>query len=167
MMTRRCSPFTCEKGAVAAITVLALPVMILAAGLVIDAANVVWARAAAQSAADLAALAAVQELDLDRLARGERWLTEHLAVARAREVAVDNLSRAGEALGAGNAGIRVRVYNVRQGETVVHQDDGRPLGDPTVCVTLELRARLPFLSAVNAPVVIRAHADASVVERKR
>lgn len=156
-----------QRGSVSVITVLAVPAMILAAGLAVDAGVVIWARTVAQSAADLAALAAVQEIDLDRLASGERWLVAHLAIDRAEDVARDNLARGGESLGAQGAVVRVRVFNVREGETERHPGDGRLLRDPTVCVTVETTPRLAFLSGVRKPETIAAHADASVVARKK
>ncbi|MGE5485159.1 MAG: pilus assembly protein TadG-related protein [Ignavibacteriales bacterium] len=149
------------------ITVLAVPAMILAAGLVVDAGAVIWAKAVAQSAADLAALAAVQEIDLDRLASGERWLVEPDAMKRAVDVARDNLARGGGALGAESAVVRVRVFNMSEGETERHHGDGRLLRDPTVCVTVEVRPRLVFLSPLKKPETITAHADASVVARRK
>jgi len=152
---------------VSAITALALPAMILAAGLVTDAGMVIWVKACAQSAADLAALAAVQEIDLDKLALGERWLVEPIALERAVSVARDNLARGGEALDADNAVVRVLVFNMKEGETVFHPGDRRPLRDPTVCVTIEVKARLPFLSPIKVLGAVFAHADASVVERRR
>jgi Flp pilus assembly protein TadG len=151
---------------VAAAVALALPAMLVAAGLAVDVGMTVWARAVAQSAADLAALAGVQELDLDLLARGERRLMTGPAVARARDVALRNVIAAGGALGPSSAGVDVRVFNVPVGEVFPHPGDGRPMRDPTVCVTVTLRPRLPVLALFRGPDTVTAHADASVLEKK-
>ncbi|NPV70825.1 MAG: hypothetical protein HPY55_09310 [Firmicutes bacterium] len=156
-----------ERGSVSATLALTFPVLLVAVSLVTDAGVAVWARAVAQASADLAALAAVQEIDLDRLARGERSLVEGAAVARARAVAIDNLNRAVAGLGPiFEVSVDVCVYNPESGGTVVHQRDGRRLRDPTVCVTTGLQATVPSLAAGWRRIAVSAHADASVVEKK-
>src|SRR5690606_8648028 len=67
-------PAAAERGAVAALVALVLPVLILSAGLVVDVAYLFWMRAALQATADFAALAGAQNIDLEALAQGERRL---------------------------------------------------------------------------------------------
>lgn len=156
------------RGSVSVLMVMILPAMLIATALAIDIGMVAWARAAAQAAADLAALAAVQEIDLDLLAQGKRRLIEDIAVDRAHAVVRDNIARSGPALGpASQVAITVLVLNPGEDGAVTHPRDGKRLSDPTVCVTVETRTWLPLLSAMGHGLVVGAHADASVVERRR
>jgi Flp pilus assembly protein TadG len=154
-----------EGGGAALLTVLAMPALLLAFGLIVDASQFIWARGAVQAAADLAALAAIQEIDLEALAAGERRIVVEQATDRGREVALDNMSRAGSMLDVENATIEVVVYNTPDGASLVHVRDGRQLRDPTVCVSITVRPRLALLGRMEQAAV-RAHADASVMEKR-
>ena len=157
-----------SRGSVSVLTILVLPVLLASSAFAVDVGLMAWLRGTAQAAADLGALAGVQEIDVVRLARGERWINEGAAMARAKEVALENLTRNVKTLDPSReVVVKTRVFNLPDGEAAVHPGNGRVLKDPTVCVTIEVSTRLPFLSLVRRNVAVVVHADASVVQKSR
>ncbi|PZN07864.1 MAG: hypothetical protein DIU69_10965 [Bacillota bacterium] len=151
-----------QSGSVAVWFVLVLPVVLLALGLSLDVARIVVARAQAQAAADLAGLAAAQELDLERLSRGEPWLRPVEAERVARSWIADNLRLGlGEQL-AGAAETRVVVVNATDDAPASHPWTGRLLREPTVAVETIVPLQLRFVPG-RPQVRIAVRADASVV----
>lgn len=151
-----------QSGSVAVWFVLVLPVALLALGLSLDMARLVVIRAQAQAAADLAGLAAAQELDLERLSRGEPWLRPVDAERVARSWVADNLRLGlGEHL-AGVAETRVAVVNAADNAPTSHPWTGRLLREPTVAVETVVPVRLRFVPG-RPQVRITVRADASVV----
>lgn len=155
-----------ERGAVAALVALALPVLILSAGLVIDVAYVFWMRTVLQAAADFAALAAAQNIDLEALARGDRRLLADQAAADARHWARLNLAaHPATARYRDAAEVEVVVTNARPGEPARQRWTGRRLTDPTVSVRISLRVE-PFLVRSLLPAIeVAALADAALLEK--
>lgn len=82
-----------SRGSIAATVAAALPVMVICIGLVVDMGVMFTARRCVQGACDLAALAGVQELDFDALARGEVKVDEERGISRALEFAHANLEK--------------------------------------------------------------------------
>ncbi|HEY8393182.1 MAG TPA: pilus assembly protein TadG-related protein [Thermaerobacter sp.] len=151
-----------QSGSAAVWFLLVLPVLLLAVGLSLDVGRLVVARAHAQAAADFASLAAVQELDLDRLSRGEPWLRAADAERVARTWVADNLRLGlGEML-AGAAETRVAVINAGDDAPRPHPWTGRLLREPTVAVETVVPVRLRFLPG-GPRVRVTVRADASVV----
>ncbi|MDI3317462.1 MAG: pilus assembly protein [Bacillota bacterium] len=149
-----------ERGAVSAWFVLALPAFLLVLALVADVGRFFVLHSLAQSAADLGALAGVQELDLERLAEGERRLRTWEAEAAARAVADAN---AREALAGDRYDLESLAINADAGAPRRHPWSGRLLRDPTVSVRIRVRAHSFFLAGREVP--IRVQGDASVMER--
>lgn len=152
-----------QTGGVLAFFALALPLYVLALGLVADAGYLFASRTLASAVADAAALAGVQELDLVRLARGERYLIPAAAEAAARAVAEANLD-AGFPLAAHPHRVNVAVINASPGKPSIHPVTGRLLRDPTVFVEVKVRVPLRFTPAAGS-VEITGRADASVLPR--
>ncbi|MCL6449676.1 MAG: hypothetical protein K6T75_00050 [Acetobacteraceae bacterium] len=157
-----------QAGAAALLLVVALPVLAAALGLVADGGVMLLCRLRAQGAADLAALAAAQDVDLERLARGERFIVEEQARRDARDWALGNLEPLAELMGGPPqqlAEIEVEVINPPPGGSVRHPRTGRLVSDPTVWVAVSFPVRLPLgLAALQGRAW--AQADASVVEKK-
>ncbi|HCC33261.1 MAG TPA: hypothetical protein DEQ28_05075 [Clostridiales bacterium] len=153
-----------ERGGALVMTVLLLPILLLSLALVVDAGLVFLARQRAQGAADMAALAACQELDLESLARGELVLDEVRARAAASAYAISNLAAGFPEIElAREAIIRVQVHNPTLQAPDWDRITGRELVHPTVCVVIELRVPLRLLRIHGGGIWIRVHADASVV----
>lgn len=151
-----------ERGAVLVWVVLSLPVLLTALGLVVEAGRAFAGKAVLAGIADTAALAGVLELDLERLAEGERRLVPEQARRWAEEVALANLDESFPGL---ERTVRVEVINASAEVPARHPVTGRRLVDPTVFV--ELRVRLPLVMPVGrAAVGLSARADASVVPRR-
>ncbi len=163
---RKCGRGTAEGGGVAALVALFLPVMVLAAGFVLDLGLVFAVRQMAYGAADLAALAAVQDLDLDRLALGELFLVAEAARRDARAYALNNLrsNLPGTDVDA-TAQVAVEVYNPEPGHPLRHRVTGRRLATPTVSVAISLPVHTYFLAPLAREIPIRVRADASVVRK--
>lgn len=153
-----------EDGSATVLTILLLPVMILSLALVADVGQVLLARHQVQAAADLAALAACQELDPDRLRHGELVLVPDRARATARDYALGNLERAfpGADLSQ-HAVITVAVHNPTPWAPGRDLVTGRELVHPTVCLLIDFAVPLRLLRVPGGRVWIRVHADASVV----
>ncbi|MEW6523099.1 MAG: pilus assembly protein TadG-related protein [Bacillota bacterium] len=156
-----------RRGAVAAMVILLLPAFTALLALVADLGLVLHARAALRASADLAALAGVQELDLEALAQGEPRLLPDVAMTVANTYARANISKqlgnaAGQVLQ-----VKVDVYNASAREPLVHDRTGRLLEAPTVCVRLTLPLRLVLATRImgRSEYRVEAHADAAVVRR--
>lgn len=155
--------FLCSRGSVTGLTVLVLPALIVGLAGLADVGAVALARVCVQSAADLAALAAVQEVDLERLAEGERLILVHEAKAAASEYAESNLHRLNPMLADNQTPqVRVDVYNASVESPIEHPGTRRVLTDPTVCVSIEARIRLP-MGLFGRSVRVRVSADATVL----
>ena len=153
------------RGSVIVLVVLFLPIFVLALGFVIDLGVLFVQRQQAVAAADMAVLAGAREIDLDRLARGERYLLPEAATASAREWFFSNL-RASLGTEAGAASAVVRVYNATQANPASDPVTGRRLHDPTVCLAGEVPARLYFLAFITPSTTLHVHADASLLVRR-
>lgn len=152
-----------ESGAAMALVVLFLPCLLAAAALVLDVGALLLARAEMRAAADMGALAGVQDLDFDRLARGEIVIREAEAAADAESWVRANL--AGKSfVEPGTVVTAVAVRNTWLRGGVACPVTGRALADPTVCVRIRARVKLPFLASLGT-VTVSVHADASVVGR--
>ncbi|HEY3316593.1 MAG TPA: pilus assembly protein TadG-related protein [Bacillota bacterium] len=154
------------RGSVVVMIVLFLPIFLLLLGLVIDIGVLFVQRQGAYSAADMAVLAGAREIDLDRLARGERYLNPAEAESATRTYFASNLAAS---LGseASEATATVRVFNPPPGSPARDPVTGRLLADPTVCLSAVVPARLYFLAFITTSAPLRIHADASLLERKR
>lgn len=152
-----------QGGGVLAFFTLVMPLYVIALGLVADAGYLFAARTLASAIADAAALAGVQELDLDRLVRGERYIMPAAAEAAAYAVATANLEE-GFPLADRPYRIRVAVINAAPDSPVRHPVTGRMLRDPTVFV--EVRVKIPLrFTPTGARVEVAGRADASVLPR--
>ncbi|MCL4368043.1 MAG: pilus assembly protein TadG-related protein [Actinobacteria bacterium] len=162
---RSCAEGT-ERGAVAALVAIFLPVLVLAAGLVMDLGAVFVTRHVAYAAADLAALAAVQDVDLDRLAEGELCIVEGEARRDATRYALENLRASLRRVDIdGRARIEVEVYNPEPGHPLRHRETGRLLRTPTVSVRISVPMRTYFVTFLVREVRVAVRADASVVRK--
>ncbi|MDP2857596.1 MAG: pilus assembly protein [Bacillota bacterium] len=155
----RVGPAQSERGAVIAWFALAVPLVMMIIAFVCDVAWLSYARGTIQTAADLGALAGLQEIDFDRLAAGEVWIDEKRAAGEALSYLAANLGRGltpGQTMSSTKS---VDVYNT--GNLARH---GRSrLSHPTVCVTAQVGVRLPV---TGVSYVIRVHADASIMPRR-
>jgi hypothetical protein len=157
---------------VAAVVVLFLPVLLAGMALVIDCGALLAARAQMVAAADMGALAGVQDLDFDLLACGRIFIREAAAIAAAEAWVTGNLS--GRAfIEPGTVRVVVTVLNTDgtgsdgRGDArrlLVCPVTGRAFSEASVCVFVQARARLPFIPSRLGPVV-RVHADAAVMGR--
>lgn len=155
-----------ERGSIAVVVILFLPIAALIVGLVLDVGYLFVARYQAGVAADLGALAGAQDVDLERLATGERWLVEEQARRDANDWTRANL-RASLPHGQGEeATVQVRVYNATAKHPLVNEVSGRILTDPTVVVSVEVPVRLHFVAFLARRVLVRVSADASVVPKE-
>ncbi|HEY8449696.1 MAG TPA: pilus assembly protein TadG-related protein [Bacillota bacterium] len=151
----------------AALVALAMPVLLLAAGLVVDIAYLFWMQAQLQAAADMGALAGAQNVDLEALARGERRLIPSSAAEDARRWALDNLAaNLPTALaGAKPVEVAVEVYNAAPEAPRRQRWSGRVLTEPTVSVRVSLTVPTLLLGWLVPEVPLAAMADASLLEK--
>lgn len=155
-----------QRGAVLALVIVFLPCLAAGVALVVDAGTLFVARSDLQAAADMGALAGVQDLDYDLLAGGDVVIKEADALRDAGAWVTANLT--GRVF-IDPASLRV-VVAVRNtgagvwGSVVTCPVTGRVLEYPTVCVSVTADVRLPFFSWFG-PVTVSVHADASVVGR--
>lgn len=154
-----------ERGSIAVFLVVTLPLLIMLAGSVIDIGMLFCANSLAYAAADMAALAAVQDLDLQMLAEGKRQIMPDAARRDAEAFLATNILKNWPGLAPEDIAVAVTVYNVEGGGDDRHAFNGRHLSDPTVCVRVSFPVKLRFISAFAGTVSARAHADASVVRK--
>lgn len=142
--------------------VLCLPAFLAALAVLAEAGRAFAAKAVLAGVADAASLAGALELDLDRLAEGERRLDPERARRWAEEVAHANLDESFPGL---PRRVRVEVLNASGDEPLIHPVTGRRLEDPTVFV--QVGVRLPFaIPWGSMPVWLGGRADASVLPRR-
>lgn len=139
-----------------------LPLALVLLGSVTDVGFALWAQLQLRQACDLAALAAAQDLDLERLARGERWLLTAQAERDARAYVAANLAGRGPWAG-GGYWVEVQVLNASPRASLRHPWSGRELVDPTVAVRARGRVPTLFLRLLWPAMTVSAAADASVL----
>jgi hypothetical protein len=113
----------------------------------------------------MAALAAVQNLDLERLANGTRYILPDAAGADARSWLAANVTANWRGVRPEDVSAAIMVYNPTGNQHLRHAGNDRSLGDPTVCVTVSFPVRLRFISILLPETAATAHADASVVRK--
>lgn len=147
-----------------ALVILAMPALVLSAGFVLDYGLLFLIRQELQAVADMAALAGVQEVDLEALSRGERRFLPAAPRARAAECARLNLAALDRPwLVAERTEVETTVYEPEPEDPLFHHGDRRLLTDPTLCVVIRARVKPPFLSIWHRELEIEVHADASVL----
>jgi Flp pilus assembly protein TadG len=149
----------CERGAVIAWFALTVPLVMVILAFVCDVAWLSYARGTVQTAADLGALAGLQEIDFDRLAAGKVWIDEECAVREALSYLTANLGKGLTPSQITSSVKSVDVYNTGS----LDQHGRSRLTHPTVCVTAQVGVRLPV---TGMPYVIQVHADASIMPRR-
>lgn len=174
-----------QSGAVGPLYIMMVPALILILSLVIDLGLLFVCKNLLAMAADMAALAAAQEIDLELLALGERYIIPDAAETVAHRWAEDNAMSSLQNL-AGLSTVEdmiiyVTVYNASKSNPIIHEpiqgiphflpEEGRiggarELVDPTVCVTLTCPVNNGLLLRRLLPTTVTVHADASVMERK-
>lgn len=158
----------CRRGAVAALVILFLPGLVGILALVVDLGLLLQARTALQASADLAALAGVQELDLEALAQGAPRLLPEAAREAAKSYAGANVLHQLGSEARAVLRVTVEVYNASSAEPLVHLYTGRMLEVPTVSVRLQLPVRLVLAPRLlgRSDYLVETHADAAVVRRR-
>ncbi len=153
-----------QEGSAAIMVVLLLPVMIMIMGLVVDLGILVMYRGIAQSAADLGALAAAQNLNVERLEAGVIEINVKEAKADAIRWVEHNMHLNMPHLRTDSAlDIFVEVYNVSSERPTYHRFTGRLIDDPTVCVLVKFPHQFLFFLKNVQDYEISLHSDASVV----
>lgn len=156
-----------QRGAALALSVLFLPLWLALATIAIDVAYIMWVHAGIRAAADLGALAAAQNLDLEALAQGDPEIIPEEAHRDARQWIMDNLrQQRSTAPWAEKADIRVWVLNGKPGAPLQHPLTGRIITDPTVAVEVSLPARVFLVPRKLGEIPLKVRADASVMGRK-
>lgn len=151
-----------DAGGVLVLVALFLPAFILVAGMVLDLGFAFTVREAAQAACDLGALAGVQELDWDSLARGVVVLNRDRARDQTLAACRDNL------LPLVAKGL---VSEPRISVTVTDRAAGYGEGgEPAVAVEVSLTVRTFFtrrLPGLSSGIPIKVRAEARCVQRTR
>lgn len=140
-----------------------LPILMTVTALAVDGAQLFLARLRLQSAVDLAALAAVQSLDWDRLAEGEVVLLEKESEDAVREYLHANLVSFTDEL---PVGVWVWIVNAAPGDPGVHPITGQEILYPTVVVRCKVPAPGSLLRSWDQSPVLTAEADASIRPRQ-
>lgn len=155
-----------QRGAVAALMALALPILIIAMGLVIDVAHLFWVRSALQAAADMAVLAGAQAIDLEQLAEGQRRIIAGQAATDVRYWLRINLeSHPATSRYSAGAQVEVDVYNADPAAPMRQRWTNRLLTDPTVSVRVAVSVPTFFVRALMPQVPLSVAADASLLEK--
>lgn len=113
-----------ETGSVGPLVILLLPVLIFVISLVIDVGLLFVCKNLGATAVDMAALAAAQEIDLDRLAIGERYIKPQAAERAAQTWISDNLTALARLAGCsspGDVSTNVVVYNASRNAPLTHE----------------------------------------------
>jgi len=152
-----------QGGAAATLVVLFLPCLLACAALVLDLGSLLVVRAQLRVAADMGALAGVQDLDFELLGQGRIVIRAEDARSDAVSWVRANLSGR-SFIDMDGTEVVVTVLNTDGGRAATCPVTGRALTHPTVCVYIRAPARLPFLPGLG-PVPVSVHADASVVGR--
>ncbi len=151
-----------RRGAALLVVLLWLPILLAGAALILDGGQLLLARHRLQASVDLAALAAVQSLDWDRLAEGEVTIIEDEAEEMARQYLSDNLVAM---TGRGFEEFRVWVINANPEDPKVHPVTGEGVYHPTVVLRCQLRGPSSWFGAWKEAPVLEAEADASLRPR--
>jgi uncharacterized membrane protein len=147
--------------------IIYLPILLLITAMVIDVGLLIVSRNKLQAAADFAALAGAQNLDLEALQDGVIVLSESSARADAIRWARENTFRnLHTTLDESNLHVYVRVYNASDNLSLFDNHTGRKLRDPTVCVVIEAVHQFHFIHGVFGEQRIKVHADASVLTKE-
>jgi hypothetical protein len=149
-----------ERGAVALLVVLALPVLVLLMVSVLNTGFVVVARQKMSSAADMGALAGLHALDLEKLYLGQRYVDPEEGSALARTWTLDNLKASFPTAEDEDIDLVTRVLN-----PVASRQEGG-VEDPTVEVDLSLNLELPWPFGRIPGVNLRVKARSAVRERE-
>lgn len=151
-----------KQGIALAWVVLWMPIFIVLTSLTIDIGMAAVDRALLRAASDLGALAGVQELDLDQLAVGVRYILPGQAEQHALQVTqrIINNNRRWQAVN-----INVWVFNPPPGG-LEHPISGRTISDPTVTVQTTVRKQPILLRTILPEYELSAYADASVLPRR-
>jgi Flp pilus assembly protein TadG len=148
------------RGAAGVLVIAFLPVLLAALAALAGLGHAAFWRQRAFQAADLAALAAVQCLDLTELAAGRIALLPDEAASAAVSYAHANIGEMSP-----QPEITVTVLNAAaDGHGLTDPVTGRLHEHATVCVLLEISVRFRF-GPVAWVQVIRAHADAAIIPR--
>lgn len=153
-----------QAGAAATLVIVFLPVLLAGVALVIDAGALLTARAQMAAAADMGALAAVQDLDYDLLAEGSIVILEEEAVSDAEAWILANLSHQAFIEPETVVAVVTVLNTENRPANLTCPITGRPVTQPTVCVLVRAVIHLPFLPSLGL-VTVEVHADASVVGR--
>ncbi|MBE3519147.1 MAG: Tad domain-containing protein [Firmicutes bacterium] len=150
------------KGGVTLLVALYLPICILAMGMVFDLGLAFVVRQTAQAACDMGALAAVQELDWDKLAEGMVVINPAAARQQAADITFTNLAPLVRKGLVTEPVISATVSNPSGGA------GGAGEGEPAVMVQASMTVRTFFLRwlpglARGIPITVRA--EARCVER--
>lgn len=126
------------RGSISVLMVITLPVLLICAALVTDLGRMIVACGRIQAAADFGALAAVQNIDLERLYEGIPVITEDEAVRDAIVWTKYNLKGAVPGIDLDrDIVIEAQVYNASNTAPLINGRTGRILTDPTVSVYIE------------------------------
>ncbi len=151
-----------RRGAALLLVVLWLPVLLVGAALVLDGGQLFLARYRLQAAVDLAALAAVQSLDWDRLADGEVVIIVDEAEEVAQQYLSDNLAAL---TGRGFEEFQVWVINASPETPGVHPVTAEEVLHPTVVLRCRLQGPHSWFGAWRDAPALQAEADASLRPR--
>ncbi|HHY39472.1 MAG TPA: hypothetical protein GX507_11210 [Clostridia bacterium] len=113
-----------ESGSVGPLVILLLPALVFVISLVVDVGLLFVCKNLGATAVDIAALAAAQEIDLDRLAVGERYIKPQEAETTARTWIGDNLTTLVRLAGCsfpGDVAVSVVVYNATRDAPLTHE----------------------------------------------
>lgn len=152
------------KGGVSLLVALYLPICILAVGMVFDLGLAFVVRQTAQTACDMGALAAVQELDWDQLAEGIVVINTVAARQQAADVTFANLAPVVRKGLITEPVISIAVSNPAGGAG----DTGT--GEPAVMVEASMTVRtffLRWLPGLTGGIPMTVRAEARCVERTR
>lgn len=152
-----------EKGSITVMVALFLPVAMLLLSLLILEGEIFLVKAKLQNTADMAALAAVQELDMDKLIDGEIVIREE-AMDIANIYGEMNIVAAFSKETASQARIVTWVLNGSDTEPVKHPLTGENVQEARVLVEVSLPWSINYLTD-RAELVITSTAEAAVRTR--
>lgn len=149
-----------EEGVVVAWVAVWLPVIATLLALLAHVGVLASTRALTEAVADAAALAALQAVDLEALARGDPRLLPGAAEVLARQVAWSGL-RANISQGQ-PARVDVRLWNPPRGMTKTLSPSRLALAYPLAVVDVAVGVALPFMRHGEPLLWVRGQARASV-----
>ncbi|QUL98389.1 MAG: Tad domain-containing protein [Candidatus Fermentithermobacillus carboniphilus] len=145
-----------QRGGAVALIALFLPVAVLCVGMVLDLGLVLTARHCVQAACDLGALAGLQELDWDALARGDVVIVEDKGRQKAVEIAASNVEDVRRILS--DVSFHAEVRN------------GSSTREPSISVEATFKVRTVFLRwlpGLENGVMLKTTSVASVLQRSK